>query len=52
MIHVFEIEELPSSLKSQPYVKIIFMTVSPILEKGIFKDCVQTVVLEEEVKFE
>ena len=36
--------------KAKPYGKSIFVTVSPILEEGIFKGCVQSVVLEEEVK--
>jgi transcriptional regulator with PAS, ATPase and Fis domain len=42
----------PFHYKAKPYGKIIFVTVSPILEEGIFKGCVQSVVLEEEVKSE
>jgi transcriptional regulator with PAS, ATPase and Fis domain len=53
MIHEFQNgRTTPFHYKAEPYGKIIFVTVSPILEEGIFKGCVQSVVLEEEVKFE
>ena len=51
MIHEFRNgRTTPFHYKAKPYGKIIFVTVSPILEEGIFKGCVQSVVLEEEVK--
>ena len=42
----------PFRYKATSYEKHIFVTVSPIFEEGIFRGCVQSVVLEDEVKSE
>ncbi|MFZ7126694.1 MAG: PAS domain-containing protein [Desulfobacterales bacterium] len=53
MIHAFQNgRNAPFRYKATPYGKSIFVTVSPIFEQGIFKGCVQSVVLEDELQFD
>lgn len=53
MIHEFRNgRTAPFRYKAKPYGKTVFVTVSPIMEQGIFKGIVHSAILEEEVKSE